>query len=128
MDWQTLALAAAGGIGCVVALIHGALTHRYLVLPGLKAAGDAPSGERAHLAAALLQYSTFSWFAGGVALIAVSLGPAQAQREVAAWLVGTYYLYGAAANLLTLKRLHPGWVLYAAAVALIFYGAWPAGS
>ena len=64
---KDLCLIAAGSIAAIAALVHGYLTQKFLVA---KLAG--PTSARAamlrRLSAMLLQYSTFSWLAGGIAL------------------------------------------------------------
>lgn len=120
MIWQDMALVGAGALGGGVALIHGALVQRLMVRPidGLLAT-DARAGVTRRLNPVLLQFSTFNWFVGGIALIAGALwldGPA---RLAVALLVGSSYLYGAVFNLWATRGRHPGWVLYGIAVILI---------
>jgi hypothetical protein len=55
--------------------------------------------------------------------IAAANGFAPNARLATALLVGSSYLYGALANLWATRGRHPGWVLYAAALVLIVYGA-----
>src|SRR5678815_4959915 len=43
-------------------------------------------------------------------------------RRIAALLVGSSYLFGAAGNLWATRGRHPGWALYALALVLIAYG------
>jgi hypothetical protein len=70
----------------------------------------------------LLHFSTFNWFVGGLALIAAANGFPPGGRLATGLMVGTSYLYGALGNLWATRGRHPGWVLYAAAVALIVCG------
>ena len=123
MDWHNTALIAAGVIGAVTAIIHGVLTQRFMVAPLDKAAADARiSGQIRRLNAALLHYSTASWLACGLALIAAALWFNPSARFATALLVGGHFLYGAIGNAWATRGRHPGWMLMAIAVALIVYG------
>jgi hypothetical protein len=97
MTWQDAALALAGVIGSGVAVIHGVLTQRLLVTPFANAfrttGGMSAIGKK--LVPSLLQFSTFNWFLGGLALIAAALWFGQDARLVTGLLVGSSYLYGA---------------------------------
>jgi hypothetical protein len=120
MDWQTYALIAAGIIGSVTAIIHGALTQRFMVAPLDKIAADARvSGQFRRLNTALLHYSTASWLACGLALIAAALWLDASARLVTALFVGGHFLYGAIGNAWATRGRHPGWMLMAAATVLI---------
>lgn len=124
MDWQSSALVAAGIIGSSVAIIHGALTQRLMVRPVgvlLRAPKPAPAAIR-RLVPVLLQFSTFNWFLGGLALIAAALWLGPEARLATGLLVGSSYLFGAVGNLWGTRRFHPGWMLYAVALALIAFG------
>ncbi len=118
MGGQELALTLAGIVGCGVAVVHGLLTQRLMATPVDRLAGPRLPAPVRRLIPALLQFSTFNWFVSGLALIFLD-GEA---RVAAAWLAGSSYLYGAVGNLWGTRALHPGWVLYAIAVALIVYG------
>ena len=123
MDSQTYALIAAGVIGSITAIIHGVLTQRFMVAPLDKVAADAHvSGQIRRLNAALLHYSTASWLACGLALIAAALWFDASARLVTALLVGGHFLYGAIGNAWATRLRHPGWMLMAIAIALIAYG------
>ena len=71
MIWQDAALGMAGLIGCFVAVVHGMLIQRRVVLPLQKHAiqDERIAAPIARLVAPLLQFSTFSWFLGGLALM-----------------------------------------------------------
>ena len=118
---QDLALAIAGGIGSAVAVFHGVLTQRMIVRPleGI-AASRLPRSIR-RLAAMLLQFSTFNWFIGGLALIAAAFAAGRDVKLAVGLLVGSSYLYGAIGNFTATRGRHPGWVLYSVALALIAY-------
>lgn len=124
MDWQDAALTLAGVVGSGVAVIYGILTHRFIVKP-VKAVSDGdnrilPAIRR--LTPPLLQFSTFNWFIGGLALIAAANWFESEARIVTALLVGSSYLFGAVANAWAIRALHPGWVLYSVALVLIGIG------
>lgn len=124
MNMHEWALAAAGLIGGGVALIHGALTQRLMVRPVTAEARLAPVIRR--LVAVLLQFSTFNWLAGGVALVAVAVaavGPGA--RLAAGLLVGSSYLFAVIGNAWATRGRHPGWMFYAVALVLIGYGLGP---
>ena len=124
MTSQTLALALAGLIGSAVALVHGWLTQRLMVAPiaaTFLAAGRTPPALR-QLVPALLQFSTFNWFLGGLALVAAAFWLPPEARLPIGILVGSSYLYGAVFNLRATRGRHPGWMLLAVALALIAYG------
>lgn len=124
MTGPDIALLAAGLIGSLVAVIHGVLTQRLMVAPfATIAATDRrirPPVRR--LVPILLHFSTFMWFGGGIALMA-AIWMEPPVRLTICLFVGVGYLFGAIGNLAGVRGLHPGWVLYAVAVALIAYGA-----
>jgi len=118
---QDAALVIAGGIGSAVAIVHGILTQRLIVRPlGEAAAPKLPRSTR-RLGAMLVQFSTFNWFIGGLALIAVAFESDSAARLAVGLLVGTSYLYGAVGNFVATRGRHPGWIFYGIALALIVY-------
>jgi hypothetical protein len=93
MTWQDAALALAGVIGSGVAVIYGVLTQRLLVTPFANAfhttGGMSAIGKK--LVPSLLQFSSFNWFLGGLALIAAALWFGQDARLVTGLLVGSSY-------------------------------------
>lgn len=114
------ALAAAGALGGVAALAHGVLVQRLMVRP-VQAGAPATRTIR-RLAGPLLQFTTYNWFLGGLALIAAAFAFGPEARFVTGLLVGSAYLYGAIGNGWATRCRHPGWVLYGVAVVLIGYG------
>jgi hypothetical protein len=124
MDWHAAALDVAGVIGIGVAVVHGLLVQRLMVRPieAAYAAGVRMSRASRQLVPALLQFSTYNWFLGGLALIAAANGFPPGARLATGLLVGSSYLFGAVGNLIATRGRHPGWALYAAAVGLIAYG------
>jgi hypothetical protein len=121
MNGHDIALMAAGTIGSVVAVVHGVLTERLMVAP-LRAVQPGPSAPIRRMVPLLLQFSTFNWFLGGLVLVAAALWLGSEAKLVAGLLVGSSYLAGAAGNLWATRGRHPGWALYALALALIAYG------
>jgi len=124
MNGHSVALIVAGIIGSGVAVIHGLLTHRLMTAQWLRlAGGDAlVAAPVRRLVPALLQFSTFNWLLGGLALIVAALWLGPEARRVTGLLVGSSYLYGAIGNAWGVRGVHPGWVLYAIALGLIAYG------
>ena len=123
MSAQDWALAVAGVIGAGVAVIHGVLTQRLMVAPVSADRRLSPVIRR--LVAALLQFSTFNWLLGGVALVAVALAAVEPQARLAVGLlVGSSYLFGVVGNFWGTRGRHPGWALYAVSLGLIVYGLW----
>src|SRR5215207_8890210 len=122
MDWHDIALATAGVIGSAAAIVHGVLTQRRLVEPFQELAATRVTPPVRRLVAALLQFSTFNWFVGGLALLAAAHAFEREARLATGLLVGSSYLFGALGNLWATRGRHPGWVLYGAALLLIVYG------
>lgn len=123
MNAQDWALVAAGVIGAAVAVIHGVLTQKLMVAPVYGDGRLSPVIRR--LSAALLQFSTFNWLLGGVALVAVALAAVEPQARLAVGLlVGSSYLFGVVGNFWGTRGRHPGWALYAVSLGLIVYGLW----
>lgn len=121
MTRQEFALVVAGLIGSIVALFHGGLLHRYAVRQ-LNSAAIKQTGLSSvmrRLLGPLLQFTTFNWFVGGLALVAVAFWGTAREQAVVGLLVGSAYLYGAVGNGWATRLRHPGWALYAIAVALI---------
>jgi hypothetical protein len=122
MDWHDAALALAGIIGSIVALVHGVLTQRLMVAPFHELAGTRLSATIRRIVPALLQFSTFNWFVSGLVLIAAACWLGREAKLAVAVLVASSYLFGAAGNLWATRGRHPGWALYTAALVLIAYG------
>jgi hypothetical protein len=122
MNTQDLALAIAGGIGSAVAIVHGVLTQRFIVRPLEDVAAPKLPQSIRRLAAMLLQFSTFNWFIGGLALIVAAFALGHETKLAVGLLVGSSYLYGAIGNFIATRGRHPGWMFYGIAVALIAYG------
>ncbi len=116
-----LPLLLAGIVGSATAVVHGILTSRILIKPVDAAlAGHAgTSSTIRRIIPALLHYSTFSWLAGGVALILAALLSDRGPRLAVSLLVTAMYTYASLANGWATRWRHPGWLLMALAVALI---------
>jgi hypothetical protein len=125
MAWQDAALAIAGAIGCFVSVFHGILTQRLMVRPveAIVAGDRRVSAPVKRLIPPLLQFTTFNWFVGGLALIAAALWLGQDGRLAVGLLVGSSYLYAAVGNFWGTRGRHPGWMAMAAAVILIMLSA-----
>ena len=124
MNWQNAALAMAGVIGCGVAVFHGILVQRLMVKPFEEfALADGRIGAPIRrLVPLLLQFSTISWFLGGLVLIAAARWSERDVRLTIGVIVGSLYLFGALGNLWGTRGLHPGWMLMAVALVLIAFG------
>lgn len=124
MNWQDTALAIAGVIGSGTAVFHGILTQRLMVRPveAVLGADQRIAAPVRRLVSPLLQFSTFNWFVGGLALVAAALWFGQDGRLMTGLLVGSSYLYGAIGNFWGSRGRHPGWMLMAAALVLIVIG------
>jgi hypothetical protein len=124
MDVRDVALVVAGVIGCGVAVAHGIIVQRHMVRPVEKlfvVDNRMPASTR-RVMVGLLHFSAFNWFVGGVALIAAAIWLEPGARFATGLIVGSSYLYGAVGNLWGTRGRHPGWMLYAIALALIVFG------
>jgi len=124
MTWQEAALVMAGIIGSSVAVVHGVLVQRLMVRPlqALLPTGSRKAASTKRLVPPLLQFSTFNWFIGGLALIAAVIWFDRDARFAVCLLVGSSYGFGALANFWGTRGRHPGWMLYAVALLLIVFG------
>ena len=77
MDRHDAALVLAGVIGCSVAVFHGVLVQRLMVRPVERLAATRLAPPIRRLVAALLHFSTYNWFLGGLVLLlaAFAWGP-----------------------------------------------------
>jgi hypothetical protein len=122
MDGHDTALALAGVIGSGVAVVHGVLTQQLMVRPFQEIAATRLTPSVRRLVPGLLQFSTFNWFVGGLALIAAASSFEREARLATGLLVGMSYLYGALCNLWATRGRNPGSAIYGAALLLIVYG------
>lgn len=110
-------LIGAGAIGAGAALIHGYLTQRVLVKQACDPAVFASQPLR-RLTAILLQFSTFNWLAGGIALILAAEMGLEARRTISLF-VGINYGFAVIGNAWATGGRHIGWVVYAISLILI---------
>ena len=91
----------AGLIGIGVAVVHGILTQRHMVKPleEFFLTDKRIAAPIRRIVPGLLQFSTFNWFVGGLALIVAANSFEQEARLATCLLVGSSYLYGTLANL-----------------------------
>lgn len=124
MSWHNVALQLAGLIGAVVAVVHGVLVQRLIVTPFANSVPPGPpfSSVVRRLIPPLIHFSTFVWFAGGLALL-LAIRLDASTRLWVCLLVGTTYLFGAGANFWATRGAHPGWMLLTLALVLIALGA-----
>jgi hypothetical protein len=122
MDWHDAALGMAGVIGSGVAVVHGVLTQRLMVRPFEQLADGRMTAPIRRLVPLLLQFSTFNWFVGGIALILAAIAFEHEARLATGMLVASSYLFAAIGNCWATRGRHPGWMLYAVALVLIVYG------
>jgi hypothetical protein len=122
MERHDVALFIAGILGCLVAVAHGVLTHRFMVRPLHQLTEGRIGDPIRRLVSALLQFSTYNWFLSGIALMVAATCLGYEARLVTGLLAGSSYLFGAVGNFWGTQKLHPGWVLYGVALLLIAYG------
>lgn len=124
MNWQSAALAMAGVVGGLTAVIHGVLIHRLVVRPVEATFLAEPRTPRAirRLVPLLMQFSTFAWLLGALALVVAARWFEPDARLITGVLVGGLYLFGALGNFWATRGRHPGWMLMAAALVLIGLG------
>jgi hypothetical protein len=122
MTRHDAALIIAGLIGSFGAVVHGMLTQSHLVDPVRELAAARISAPVPRLVTILLQFSTFNWFIGGLALIGAAFAFGQEARLATGLLVGSSYLFATLGNLWATRGRHPGWIVYGAALSLTLYG------
>jgi hypothetical protein len=122
MTRHDAALIIAGLIGSFGAVVHGMLTQSHLVVPVRELAAARISPPIQRLVTILLQFSTFNWFIGGLALIVAACVFGREARLATGLLVGGSYLFATLGNLWATRGRHPGWIVYGAALSLTLYG------
>ena len=122
MDRHDIALVIAGILGGAGAIVHGVLTQRYIVRPLQELSATKLSRSVRRLVTGLLQFSAFTWFVGGIALIIAAYALESQAKLATGLLVGSTYLFAALGNLWATRGRHPGWVIYAVALLLLIYG------
>ena len=126
MTWKALALAVAGLIGVVVAIVHGIALERRLLGPlgALLREDRSLSAPMQRLVPTLLHVGTVAWLAGGLALVVAAYASSRGAVVATGLLVGVLYVHAALGNLRAIRGFHPGWMLMSVAVALIAFGMW----
>jgi hypothetical protein len=101
MNWHDVALGMAGVIEIGVAVVHGFLTQRHMVKPleEFFLTDKRIAAPIRRIVPGLLQFSTFNWFVGGLALIVAANSFEQEARLATGLLVGSSYLYGTLGNM-----------------------------
>jgi len=127
MSRHDAALVIAGLLGSGGAVVHGLLTQWRIVDPLQALAAGRISTLVQRLVPLLLQFTTFHWFAGGLALIVAAQAPGPDAKLAVGLLVGSSYLFAAAGNAWASHGRHPGWLIYGTAFVLIVYGLWEPG-
>ncbi|MEM1142752.1 MAG: hypothetical protein AAF671_04285 [Pseudomonadota bacterium] len=121
MEVYQLTYLAGGCLGSSVAIIHGILMQKHLVAPVTASAQLSSNAQQ--LVLLLLQFSTFVWLGGGLALICAALFLTSTTAFIIASLVGVCYLYGAVGNFWATRGRHFGWIPLIAAVLSISWGS-----
>jgi hypothetical protein len=106
MDWHDAALGMAGVIGSGVAVVHGVLTQRLMVRPFEQLADGRMTAPIRRLVPLLLQFSTFNWFVGGIALIVAASAFEHEARLATGMLVASSYLFAAIGNCWATRGRH----------------------
>src|SRR5260370_15348971 len=81
------------------------------------------AGSTRRMVPLLLHFSTFIWFLGGLALVAVANWFGPEARLATSLFVGGTYLVGAIVNCWARRGRHPGWMLMAAELVILTLGA-----
>lgn len=121
METYQLTYVAGGCLGSSVAIIHGILMQKHLVAP--VTASEQLSSNAKELCVLLLQFSTFVWLVGGIALIYAALFLSSTTALIIASLIALCYLYGAIGNFWATRGRHFGWIPLIAAVLSISWGS-----
>ena len=116
-DW---ALILAGGIGTFVGIAHGIIVQKSMVLPIFRDTRYPLRLRR--IVAVLLQFSTYCWVLGGLALMTSPKLLNASSTLTLAIVVAAFYTFGALGNFWGTQGKHPGWFLLAISVGLIVFG------
>ena len=119
---MNIALVGAGVIGGTAAIIHGVLTQRFIVRPFQSLAAASIAAPIRRLQLMLLQFSTFSWLSGGIALVVAGVALDREAQIATGLIVGSAYMFAVAGNCWATRGRHPGWMIYGVALLLIGYG------
>lgn len=129
MNSHDVALALAGVIGSGVAVAHGIVMQRHIVRPieKLLVADEQISAPIRRITAPLLHFSTYNWLLCGFGLIAAAFWLDGDAKLATGLFAGSSYLFGVIGNCWATRGRHPGWMLYALALALIVFGLCKSG-
>lgn len=117
-------MVVVGLIGSGTVAVHGILLQELMVRPlaSLMADDKRFKSTIRRLVPVLLYFSTVSWFAGGLALIAAALWLTREARIATSACVASLYVLAVLCNFWGTRGRHPGWVLYAIALVLTAAG------
>lgn len=107
-----------------VAVIHALVMQRHVVPPVQAAVSESAAVRNStkRLVTPLLHVSSVSWFVEGAALVAAALLVQGPGRIIICTVAAVSYGYAAVLNAWATRGRHFGWVLMAAAFALIAIG------
>lgn len=115
---KDLMLFSAGGLGMVIAVVHGYLGETKVVRP---VQGTTDSAKR--VLQAIMFLSAVYWFIAGLVLAAAPVYFEDGLRAVIAYIVAAVFASGALGNFWATRGTHFGWALLAAACLLAIFGA-----
>jgi hypothetical protein len=118
VDMNDVLTVSAGGLGMLIAVVHGYLGETQVVRP----ISGAPASAKRVLQA-IMFFSALYWFVAGAILAASPFYLTGNDRRVAAMVACMIYLTAAAGNFWALRGRHFGWILLSAASALAWLGA-----
>lgn len=115
---KDLALFAAGGLGMVIALVHGYIGETKIVGPTQTTTDSAK-----RVLQAIMFLSAVYWFVAGMMIAAAPLYFEEWVRTAVAFIVSVVFASGALANFWATRGRHFGWMLLATACSLAVIGA-----
>lgn len=115
---KDMMLFAAGGLGMVVALVHGYIGETKVVRP-VQATSDVAK----RVLQAIMFLSAVYWFVAGLVLATAPIYFEGGLKTAVAYIVASIFASGAVANFWATRGRHFGWMLLAAACSLAFIGA-----
>lgn len=111
-------LLVAGGMGMVIALVHGYIGETKVVRP-VQATTDTAK----RVLQAIMFLSAVYWFFAGLALAAAPVYFEGAPKTAIAYIVASIFASGAIGNFWATRGRHFGWMLLAVACSLALFGA-----
>ncbi|MEM1197332.1 MAG: hypothetical protein AAGH57_14610 [Pseudomonadota bacterium] len=109
---------SAGGLGILIAIVHGYLGEKLVVGPS-----EAPTGRAKRVMQAIMFLSALYWFAAGALLLAAPVFLEPSQRTLAILVAAFLFATGSLGNLWATRGGHFGWVLLALATGMAVGGA-----